>query len=228
MAFYSSSNKCKQSALIKVNNKVIAQAESFNLLGVTLDENLKWNSHIDLLSSKLASICFALRQLKHICNIQVLKTYYHANFESVMAYGIVLWGKSPSAERIFILQKRTLRAMLGMNTRASCRTVFKQLNILTTPCVYIYHVLCFLKNNFNSFTQHNHNHNYSTRGNSNLQYESHHLELYKMSPHYQGALLYNKLSNHVKEAPSVNCFKKRLKAYLLDKSFYSLNEYLNG
>lgn len=225
MAFYSSSNKFQQSALIRVNNKAITQTESFNLLGVTLDEHLKWNLHVELLSSKLASICFALRQLRHICNIQILKTYYHANFESIMSYGIILWGKSPSAERIFILQKRTLRAMLGMDSRASCRTAFKIHNILTVPSLYIYHTLCFVKNNFKSFTQHNHNHNYATRGNNNLQYEIHRLELYKMNPHYQGALLYNKLSNHIKEAPSINCFKKRLKTYLLNKTFYSLNEY---
>lgn len=227
MAFYASSNKCPQSALIKVNNKTITQTDSFKLLGITLDEYLKWDLHIDLLSSKLASICYALRQLKHICNSQVLKMYYHANFESVLSYGIVLWGKSPLAERIFKLQKRAIRSMLGMDSRATCRPAFKKQNILTVPCLYIYYILCFVKTNISDFTQHNHNHDYATRGNNNLQYDIHRLELYKMDPYYQGAVLYNKLSNYLKEGTSIKCFKTKIKNYLLDKAFYSINEYLN-
>lgn len=227
MSFHASHTKSQQSAFVKVNNKLIRQTTQFKLLGVVLDESLKWDHHIEILSSKLASVCYALKQMKEICSFDILKIYYHSNFESIMTYGIILWGKSPEAERIFRLQKRAIRCMLGMNLRDSCREKFKSLKILTLPSLYIYSILNFVKLNLANFTQHNSNHDYDTRGNNNLQYDIHRLELYKMNPYYQGALLYNKLPNHIKECCSITHFKNHLKNYLIENCFYTVNEFLN-
>jgi hypothetical protein len=34
-----------------------------------------------------------------------------------MRYGIVFWGNSPDAKRIFLLQKRAVRVMIGLKQR---------------------------------------------------------------------------------------------------------------
>lgn len=227
MSFHASNTRPQQSALVRVNNKSITQTTHFKLLGVVLDENLRWNHHIETLSSKLASVCYALKQMKEICTFDTLKIYYHANFESVMTYGIILWGKSPDAERIFRLQKRAVRGMLGMKMTDSCRQKFKSLKILTLSSLYIYSILNFVKLNFENFTQHSSNHDYDTRGNNNLQYDIHRLELYKMNPYYQGALFYNKLPDDIKKCCSIAQFKSHLKHYLIENCFYTVNEFLN-
>jgi hypothetical protein len=46
---------------------------------------------------------------------------------------------------IFKLQKRVIRAMIGVNTTTSCRQFFKELNILTLTSLYILEVSCFIK-----------------------------------------------------------------------------------
>ena len=37
-----------------INNDNIEQVSSFSCLGIYLDENLKWNKHIDMLTNKLS------------------------------------------------------------------------------------------------------------------------------------------------------------------------------
>jgi len=44
-------------------------------------------------------------------------------------------GNQHDVNNMFILQKRILRIMLGLGYRSSCRAWFKQLAILTVPCL---------------------------------------------------------------------------------------------
>ena len=41
-------------------------------------------------------------------------------------------------ERIFRVQKRVIRSMVGVSSRTSCRQLFKELNILMLSFLYIY------------------------------------------------------------------------------------------
>jgi hypothetical protein len=48
-----------------------------------------------------------------------------------MRYGTVFWGNSTEAKKIFLLQKKIIRIMMGMERSESCTPVFKELKILT-------------------------------------------------------------------------------------------------
>jgi hypothetical protein len=48
----------------------------------------------------------------------------------VVKHGIVFWGNSYSLKKVFfLLQKRTLRIMLGLSYKSSCKSWFKKLDI---------------------------------------------------------------------------------------------------
>jgi hypothetical protein len=47
--------------------------------------------------------------------------------------------------RIFRIQKRVIRSMVGVSSRTSCRQLFKELNILTLASLYIFEVTCFIR-----------------------------------------------------------------------------------
>jgi hypothetical protein len=49
-----------------------------------------------------------------------------------MRYGIVFWGNSSEAKKIFLLEKKIIRIMMGMKHRESCRPAFTKLNIFNT------------------------------------------------------------------------------------------------
>jgi hypothetical protein len=73
-----------------------------------------------------------------ICNINTLKSIYFAYFHSTIKYGIIFWGNSTNSKKVFTLQKKTTRIMVGAHSRVSCRSLFQHLEILPIPCLYIY------------------------------------------------------------------------------------------
>jgi hypothetical protein len=77
---------------------------------------------------------------------------YYAYFHSLMRYGIVFWGNSSEAKKIFLLQKKAIRIMMGMKRSESCRPVFKELTILTLAFQYILSLMNFMINNLGHFT----------------------------------------------------------------------------
>jgi len=79
-----------------------------------------------------------VRQIYLICNIDTLRSIYFAYFHSIASYGIILGGNSSYSRKIFTLQKRIIRIMVGEHPRTSCRKLFKKLEILTVPSQYMY------------------------------------------------------------------------------------------
>jgi hypothetical protein len=79
-----------------------------------------------------------MRRLCYVLDIDALKLVYFAYFQSVVKYGIVFWGSSYNLNKVFLLQKRIGRIMLGLSYRSSCKFWFKKHNILTVPCLYIF------------------------------------------------------------------------------------------
>jgi len=99
----------------------ITNTLSTRFLGLTLDSTLSWNLHIEQLSSKLNSACYAIRVLKTMVSTKNLRTVYFAYVHSITAYGIVFWANSPYSDCIFKLQKKVVRIIMKVESHvASC------------------------------------------------------------------------------------------------------------
>jgi hypothetical protein len=59
---------------------------------------------------------------------------YIAYFHSVIRYGNVFWGNAANFCKVFKMQKMVIRIMSGAEPRASCRGLFRKLEILPVPC----------------------------------------------------------------------------------------------
>jgi hypothetical protein len=132
------------------SNEVLYDAMNITFLGLEIDKFLNWKIHVKSMLPKLGKACFAIRNMKFCSNIETLRMIYYAHFHSIMKYGIIFWGNSPDA-KIFLLQKRILRIMMGMKQRDTCRPVLKKLNILTLASQYI-SLMIFMINNLEHFT----------------------------------------------------------------------------
>jgi hypothetical protein len=115
-------------------DKLLKEATSIKFLSIQIDNHLNWKSRINQIIPKLSAACFAVRKLFHILNLDALWMVYFAYFHSVIKYGIIFWGNSTDADRVFILQKRIIIIMTGVGSRSSCRGLFKKLDILPVPC----------------------------------------------------------------------------------------------
>jgi hypothetical protein len=202
-------------------------SQEAKLLGLTVDNHLKWHGHIDELCKKLSSLVFALRILKDNVDVSVLKSVYYAHFHSRLVYGIEFWGRAADYQmyRIFKLQKRAIRLLSGVPPRTSCRDLFVQLNILPLPALYIYQVLMFLKKQPQYFSHSKLKHHYSTRNKNNFVLEQHRTTALEKGLLYSAQFYHNSLPNDIRVVESINKFKFLTKSWLLAKNVYKLSDF---
>ena len=65
---------------IGFNNNFITISSYTNFLGVTMNNTLSWNNHIDLLVKKLRKACYIIRNAKTYMSALSLKMIYYAFF----------------------------------------------------------------------------------------------------------------------------------------------------
>ena len=136
---------------IGFNNNFITNSSYTKFLGVTMDNNLSWNNHIDLLMKKLSTACYIIRNAKTYMSTSSLKMIYHAFFHSSMGYGIIFWGNSLCSSTILACKKKAIRIMEGSENEASRRNLFTKLQILPLTSQYMLPLLMFVVQNKNLF-----------------------------------------------------------------------------
>ncbi|XP_064214560.1 uncharacterized protein LOC135267902 [Tribolium castaneum] len=200
---------------------------SVKFLGFYLNSKASWKDHIQETCKNLASALFSIRRIKNISTPQAARVTYFANFHSKATYGILLWGTSSDADKIFVLQKKAIRILCQMNYRESCRPAFKQQQILTIPSAYILSCLRYVHNHLHEFIKNGSYHEHNTRHADALSTPYHRLKVSQHSIDHWGPKLYNKLQDPMKRlAPAL--FEKKVKDALLEMSYYSIQEFLDN
>ena len=121
----------------------IEEAVNLKFLGIQINSHLTWRNHINQIIPKPSVACYMVRQMYRVCNNDTLGSIYFPYFHSIASYRIILWGNSSYSRKIFTLQKRIIRIMIGAHPRTSCREILKKLEILTIPSQYMYSLMSF-------------------------------------------------------------------------------------
>ena len=109
------------------------------------------------------------------------------------------WGNSPHSIKIFRMQKRIVRIMIGCKGRVSCRNLFRRLEILTFVSEYILSLLLFVVKNRNLFILNSDNQTKRTRQFSNFYQPITNLTIYQREVYYMGIKIFNNLSSYIKD-----------------------------
>ena len=166
--------------------------------------------------------------VKKFMSPQMLKGIYYAHFHSIISYAIIFWGHIAPSTRVFRLQKRIVRIMMGGRSKDSCRKLFTSLEILPLPSLYIFSLLRFVIKNKELFPTNNETHNYGTRQHLDFHHPSANLKKFHTGVHYMSVKIYNSLPIYIKnEINNTKKFEYLLKKFLLENSFYSLEEFYN-
>lgn len=142
-----------------------------------------------------------------------------------MTYAILAWGHSPHSKRIFGLQRKVIRVILGLGYRDDVRDFFTQVGVLTLPCLYILHCLMMARTNV-EHTYHGDLHQYETRQRGQIYIEHLRLKSSRFSYNYFSQKFFNKLSLPTRLLP-VRTFKTRVKDWLIKHPYYSIDEFLS-
>lgn len=225
MISFSLAGKANFRTIVDIHDVEVSQVKLTKFLGLLLDENLSWNHHVNKIKNKISSGLFVLRNLSKYCSLEILLKVYHSHINSHITFGVELYGSTSNQnlESILILQKKAIRIMLNLDHNESVKDYFSELKILTVYGLYILQTVMFVKSAA-GIPKLGTNHKYNTRHRNLPAVPRHSLEIYKKKPSTAGIRFLYCLPKEITSITNINIFRRRLKLYLIEKSFYSLKE----
>jgi hypothetical protein len=178
-------------------------------LGLTIDYTLSWKLHINSIIKRLASISYAIRSLKYTLPKDTPKMIYLTQAQSII-YGIIFWGQSPEASKVFTMQKKILRIIYNLKFNDTCRNILKQNNIMNFYSNYMYSLILFALTNKKFFDLNTHIHQHNTRNKDNMHLTNINLTKVKKGPYFSCIRMFNHLPNNIK---SIDFNIKNIKNY---------------
>ena len=116
---------------VKLNGIKLTPKSQIKYLGLTFDEHLTFEPHINLMNAKLKRANNLLAISRHYLPQNLLKQIYYSQFHSHISYGCQVWGfKINSISKTFLLQKKAIRLMSFANKDAHTDPLFKKLEII--------------------------------------------------------------------------------------------------
>ena len=216
-------------SVIKINDTVI-------YLGITIDNKLNFEEHINALATKISRSLGVLCKLRHILPKSALRILYHSMIHPHLLYGITVWGNAfdKHLKRLATLQNKAVKLISGAQWRDHVTPTYLKLQILKLNDLYLYEVAKLmhkhtrkkLPTSFSTFfAPVKAIHTRSTRLASselNLYLPRYKSQKLQKSFKYQGVKIWNSIPQDLKQLP-FNRFKTKYKKHLLSK--YTVNEF---
>ena len=77
---------------VRINGINLTYIPQTKFLGIFITETLDWNTHINLLTTKLSKAVFVIKSTKGILTSHMTLNIYFAQFQSLMRFGLLFWG----------------------------------------------------------------------------------------------------------------------------------------
>ena len=225
--FHPPQKKVNTSVKLYINDIPLEEKSDIKYLGIMLDTNLNWKSHVHYISKKIKRSIGILSKIRYHVNLDVLTNLYYALIYPFLIYGIVIWGKiyPTNIQPLFLLHKRSIRIITFSKFGDHSSLFFKQTNILKLTDLITFHVSLFVfKFHYkllpvvfdNYFISTSKVHNYNTRLSSQLVCSllGVRANYGKFNIKFSGSKVWNSLSSDLKLL-SIGSFKAKLKSNLI-------------
>ena len=131
VAMHFSRKKETNTEPLTVSDNKIHFVDSTKFLGVWLDKNLNWQTHINKLTNKLNSNLTLLKRSKNLLSVDTKKLIYYAHIYSHLSYCILTWGCNLRNVDLNRLQSIQNKCMLEIKKSQTAPTTCQELSILT-------------------------------------------------------------------------------------------------
>ena len=138
-----SSTKDPNNFEIKVCDDVVERVQVFKYLGVYIDTNLNWHTHVEIFSKKISSKIGILRRLKSFLTIYLSKTMFNASVLPHFTYCDIIWASSDETNisRLQKLQNTCARVIFNENRRSHVQPMLDSLSWMPIIDLIKYHTL---------------------------------------------------------------------------------------
>ena len=120
---------------LEINGIPIERVQEFNFLGINLDENMTWKSHVKKIACKIACTVGTMKRIKKFMPQTVMRLIYNSLVLPHITYGLILWGSK--LKRINKLQKWSVRTIINAKYNEHTEPIMRKLKILKVRDVRI-------------------------------------------------------------------------------------------
>ena len=186
------------------NNSIVKPVQVHKLLGLYVDSNLTWNTHVTKLCAKLRSRLYLFNQVKRLMPLHARKLYFSGMVQPLIDYGCVIWGSCGHSllMNVHKMMKQYARVILNEKDRRQISTVtlFRTLGWLPIDVRIRYFTSIVMYNVMHGhapgyltdlFVLNNTVHNHHTRSCTNIQVKKYNLSLGQRTFAYRGAKLWD-------------------------------------
>ena len=198
---------------LTLNSECVKQVSEHRLLGVTIDDQMKWQAHTETVSKKIARNIYLLSKIKDIANYEAKRMFFFAHVMSHLNYVSNAWDGSAEVHMKLLqsLHKRAIK-MLRYESSYKGENLYQKLNILPLNKQLLYNksVLMFRTLIGKSPSYLLDFITLSERSDSihRLLLPKPRIDLYKTSFSFSGSTVWNDLPTCVKASRSLSQFKK--------------------
>ena len=212
---------------ITIGGNIIEETDTFKLLGIYIDNHLTFKDHIHKIAIKISKSVGILYRLNKFLPPNVLKLIYSTLVHPYLIYGLEAWFGTfkNNTNKIFILQKKAIRAINGLNYNEHTNDYFKLMNILKIEDQYKLQITTFIHKLLNLDTDCNlatkliknsQVHHHGTRQENKLNIRPINKARSKFSLIHNGGKIWNTLPEKLRKFDSLSKFKIHTKSHFLD------------
>ena len=222
MVLFRPNCKVNRKIKVKINNELIIEKDCTKYLGVYIDKNLSWKSHISNVKTKIDRGIGILSKLKIFAPRSIIQSAYHAFITPHINYGLPIWGKASDTALSPIIKcldkanailnsietpdpkTNTMLSFYDLHTVEIGKFMWKLHNDKHTKCI---------KDMFKET-----NTSISTRSNRRFELIRPNTEAKRRFITFHGLKVWNNIHQKIKESKSIDIFKKKIKLSLKQKS----------
>ena len=218
--------KRKINTNIFIGRTPLERLQNTKFLGVVLSHDLSWNKHIDVVLNKISKNIGIIAKVRHLLPLSHICILYRTLVEPYLNYCNLVWAsqhKRGNLEKILKVQKKYCRIITFSEFQAHSGPLFKQLAFLTVYSIFRFQLAIFMYKCTHNLLPHNESYSFVTGNTLHSHATRHCTDLVTAycrttcrwtTVQIQGPKLWNSLPDYVKNVPSVNQFRSRVRKYV--------------
>lgn len=214
----------ERSLNITIKDLKIERMEYVRILGLYIDEELKFAKHIEITKSKIIPFIAKFWRIRHYLTDETAEIMYFSHVHWAFNFMNAIYNVAPNylLETLAVIQRRALRIVYRKERLSHNSELFSQRILpLDKICVFrlvltLFKMSSFLMKNNIRIMCVNEVHNYPTRNNFKYAIEYPATSYGRMDFYYRAASEFNSLPESVTKFKTLGVFKKRLKEHLFD------------
>ena len=125
-------SKSNPNITVQIDNTIIEKKSTVKYLGVLIDDDLKFTSHINNVTNTVSRNVGLICKIRYFLETKQLLQLYNAIILPYINYCCLIWGigYAHNTQKLLTLQKRAMRIIDGIHPPQSANPVFKKYNIL--------------------------------------------------------------------------------------------------